>query len=298
MIAFADCNRMSMLKAFMTALMTDTTAWLVSLVIPIFERLEEITMIIKVSTKLGKYNRQTYESPLLIKFSSIFQATAIRCWFMHLTLGMVRYDYSYIESAALRIGDDILEVSSFGEYILNGVDSATRPNTMSGFVVSHEQPDAKQHSFVVDLTDGNVVKLSAFKDIVSIKIGTKKGPYGPRFIHWFANSSGMMGSFVDGQWLAQNGQTSLTDPMAFGQEWQVRDVDPQLFGTLRAPQFPEKCKFPVANEETSRRRLRDCGRVPSTEPRRRKPASSGARKQKSFALPMSLLSKILTQPKQ
>ena len=33
----------------------------------------------------------------------------------------IRYDYSYIESAAIQIGNDVLEVSSFGSYALNGV---------------------------------------------------------------------------------------------------------------------------------------------------------------------------------
>jgi hypothetical protein len=33
----------------------------------------------------------------------------------------IRYQYSYIESLAVRIGEDTLQVSSFGEYSFNGV---------------------------------------------------------------------------------------------------------------------------------------------------------------------------------
>ena len=36
----------------------------------------------------------------------------------------IRYGYSYIELAALKIGNDILEVSSWGEYSVNGVGKA------------------------------------------------------------------------------------------------------------------------------------------------------------------------------
>ena len=32
-----------------------------------------------------------------------------------------RYGYSYIETAAVRIGEDTLEVSSYGFYMVNGV---------------------------------------------------------------------------------------------------------------------------------------------------------------------------------
>ena len=36
----------------------------------------------------------------------------------------IRFEYSFIESAAVQIGDDVLEVSSFGSYAVNGVESA------------------------------------------------------------------------------------------------------------------------------------------------------------------------------
>jgi hypothetical protein len=49
-----------------------------------------------------------------------------------------RYEYSFIESATLKIGDDVLEVGAWGNYILNGVSRPDLPETMSsaGFLFS------------------------------------------------------------------------------------------------------------------------------------------------------------------
>ena len=155
-----------------------------------------------------------------------------------------RYSYSYIESAALKIGDDILEVSSFGSYMLNGVSGATMPALLAGYPVTYTQVNEKKHEFVVDLGEATV-EIGSFKDLVSVKLGGDPAKVG---LH---TSIGMLGEYKTGALLGRNG-TLISDPNEFGQEWQVRDTESKLFQTNRSPQFPEKCVMPT-DTSTSRR---------------------------------------------
>jgi hypothetical protein len=166
----------------------------------------------------------------------------------------IRYEYSYIETAVLRIGDDVLEVASFGQYALNNIDQADLVDeeaTLAGFPIYHTQKSPKQHTFDVVTGSNENITISTFKDMVSVKIN------GPRIEH-FGQSVGIMGS-VTGDMLTRDGRiVNITkDPNAFGQEWQVREDEPMLFRTARAPQAPEQqCKLPsVASKDRLRRRL-------------------------------------------
>jgi hypothetical protein len=47
-------------------------------------------------------------------------------------LTQIESDYSYIESCAIRIGDEVIEIGGWGEHLLNGVDDAIMPSTISG----------------------------------------------------------------------------------------------------------------------------------------------------------------------
>ncbi|CAB9522303.1 unknown protein [Seminavis robusta] len=153
-----------------------------------------------------------------------------------------RNDYSYIETAALSIGDDVLEVSSWGDFALNDVDHALLihhgdkkgVSTLSGYPIYHRQPFAKHHIFDVVLDPNENITISTFKDLVSVRISGGAAKH-------FGSSQGMMGSF-DGVMLARDGSTVMSNPNAFGQEWQVHDDEPQLF--VRAPHYPGKCIFP------------------------------------------------------
>jgi YD repeat-containing protein len=157
----------------------------------------------------------------------------------------IRYDYSYIESAAVRIGDNVFEVDSFGQYALDDVDGAVLEDpsaNLAGFPVYHYQPNDKENVFdiVVDEMKQANITLHAFKDLVSVKL--REGE--DTDFYW--NSSGLLGS-IEGKMLARDGVTTMTDVNAFGQEWQVRDTDPKLFRTARPPQYPEKCRLPSDN---------------------------------------------------
>ena len=169
----------------------------------------------------------------------------------------IRYDYSFIESAVLRIGNDTLEVSSFGQYGLGGIDHADLEDaSLAGFPVVHTKKSSKHHVFDVILGDQSNITISTFKDLVSVKItgATTLG-----------DSVGIMGSVTDGAMLARDG-TSIMDVStvdginAFGQEWQVRPDEPMLFRTARSPQASngEACFLPqVDTKQSLRRRLKE-----------------------------------------
>lgn len=154
-----------------------------------------------------------------------------------------RYEYSYIESAAIKIGDEILEISSFGEHWLNGVESAITTDedcSLAGYTIQYNQINKKKHSFTIGLgksgQDALVVKT--FKDLVAVNIVNATTAS-------FGSSTGMMGRFSDGALVARNGETVMEDLNAFGEEWQVLGSEPQLFqATGVGP--AEGCAVPVA----------------------------------------------------
>jgi hypothetical protein len=160
-----------------------------------------------------------------------------------------RHDMSYISSATLRIGTDILEVESQGVYYLNGVIGAELPNEFSGFAFSHTQPTDNQHAFTVHLGVEENINVKTYKDFVSVLILKGQGKH-------FGDSVGLMGDFGKGRMLARDGKTVLDDANAFGQEWQVLESEAILFRRLRLPQQPMECTLPPPMQTSQiRRRL-------------------------------------------
>jgi hypothetical protein len=168
----------------------------------------------------------------------------------------IRRDMSYIASAALRIGSDLLEVESQGVYYLNGVLSAALPAVFSGFAFSHTQSTDKQHVFEVHLGGRERIKLKTYKDFVSVLIEQGESKH-------FLNSVGLMGDFRLGHMVARDGKNVMDDANAFGQEWQVLDTEPSLFHTVRLPQHPQQvCTLPPPMQASQlRRRLSESSSV-------------------------------------
>jgi hypothetical protein len=149
----------------------------------------------------------------------------------------------------MRLGDDVLEVSSFGEYFFNGVESANLPATMSLFPLKYEQTDKKHSSFVIDLDFGQQISISTMKDIVNFKVFNATSAM-------FEDSVGLMGNFKSGKRLARDGITVIENPEDFGQEWQVLDTEPKLFeSSFFEPQHPSACILPTSIALEGRRRL-------------------------------------------
>lgn len=156
-----------------------------------------------------------------------------------------RYSYSFIETAALQIGEDTLEVAGWGTYFLNGVSAADMPALVGGYLVSYTQSSEKDHSFVIQLDGDHDVKLSTFKDWVNVEVSGKR---------LFKESLGLMGNF-SGTRVARDGETILDDPIAFGQEWQVLQTEQKLFQVTRDPQHPQSCDMPEETVVDDSRRL-------------------------------------------
>jgi hypothetical protein len=163
----------------------------------------------------------------------------------------IRRGMSFISSAALRIGTDVLEVSSQGVYYLNGVAGADLPAEFSGFPFSHTQPTDQQHVFDVHLGGRERIKIKTFKDFVSVLIEQGQSKH-------FGDCVGLMGDFETGQMIARDGETVLGDNAnVYGQEWQVLGSEPTFFQAARFPQHPQVCTLPPPATESRglRRRL-------------------------------------------
>ncbi|CAB9510312.1 expressed unknown protein [Seminavis robusta] len=159
-----------------------------------------------------------------------------------------RYEYSFIETAAIKIGDSTLEVSSFGEYSLDGIAHADMPAEMAGqFLVFHEEKSFKEHVFTIKTGETEAIKVTTFKDMVSVTVENATDAN-------FGSSVGLIGK-LDGTLVGRDGSTvfQVEDHDLFGQEWQVLPSEPQLFQT--PSQFTGKtCVPPVA---TKGRRLEE-----------------------------------------
>lgn len=158
-----------------------------------------------------------------------------------------RYEYSYIESAVVQIGSDILEVGAFGQHFFNGVEGAASdmfPTTMGNVgTVSYEMINKKKHVFTIDLGKGEKVTVRTFKDIVGVHFEKASS---------FDGAIGLMGEYGTGKMMARDGKTEVTDANEFGMEWQVRNNEPMLFQSARAPIYPAQCIMPTV-EQTQRR---------------------------------------------
>ena len=140
-------------------------------------------------------------------------------------------------------------VDSFGEHALNGVEGADLEDTdmdLAGFPIYHSQPEAKKHIYDIVLNERSNITLTTFKDIVAVKLSGDD--------LFSENATGLMGT-IDGDMLARDGKTFISDPNEFGQEWQVRDNEAMLFRTLREPQYPDKCKLPYGEFGVEEQRL-------------------------------------------
>jgi hypothetical protein len=177
--------------------------------------------------------------------------------------------YSYIINVAVRIGNDVLEVTGNEEqdYFING---ALKPRagvdapalSISGYPITISTEDSRLRSrFVIDLGDSQTMSIRVWKHFVTVKI--HNGQYKS-----FSDSVGLMGSFGSGEMLDRKGKQFVIPAdadeaaqakiwNAYGQEWQVNVYDPVLFQTMSASQYPQQCHIPApALTPKERRRLR------------------------------------------
>eukprot|EP00980_Cylindrotheca_fusiformis_P015555 scaffold4440_cov70-Cylindrotheca_fusiformis.AAC.1 len=179
---------------------------------------------------------------------------------MQIRTKLVRY-WSYIHRAAVRIGDDILEVEGTGDDILSAENNHYWINfeyqgelkTIGGFPIKYQLQDSNQVKrwFEIDLSSkypGQRIVISTFKEFVRMD-------YQNGSAESVGNAVGMLGNFHTGKTLARDGATELHDFSVYGNEWQVLPHDAMLFHDVSAPQFPKKCMEPEDPQGERRRRL-------------------------------------------
>lgn len=179
--------------------------------------------------------------------------------------------WTSISSAVIQIGDQSLEVHGCcgpkgvphywvsGEEGSGDVDNDMRLaylfdvlNThFPHFYAHYKRLNAKQHEFHLEFNKRETIQFKVFKDwlTVVVKIDPEAGT--------FRDVRGMMGSFqYGGHMVARDGVTLLVqDPVAFGQEWQVRpDEDPVLFHDAQRHERT-KCDLPQNTAERQERNI-------------------------------------------
>lgn len=162
----------------------------------------------------------------------------------------IRYDYSFIEAAAIRIGADTLEVGSWGDYTINEVEGASigkgQLPKIGGYPLQYTQVRDKEHKFDIAIGEHEKVTITTFKDWVSVQIFEGDEEH-------FGSVSGLMGSF-QGEMLARNGTDLRGNIDALGQDWQVLPHEGNLFRSIREPQHPQKCRLPSKSQVAATRR--------------------------------------------
>lgn len=165
----------------------------------------------------------------------------------------IRYDYSFISQAAIKLGDYIFEVGSWGEYQLDGISTPDLPLVIGKYHISVEilNDIKKKYRFTIRHADvGRSIDVVSLKDYVAVKLvnATESD---------FFNAKGLMGHYAKADMVARDGVTKMDDsPDAYGNEWQVRpEEDGQLFSDAREPQYPNsQCRMPSPNAINARDR--------------------------------------------
>lgn len=170
-----------------------------------------------------------------------------------------RRGFSYIASAAVQVGNDVLEVTGNNnkDYYVNGEKKAALPMKLHNHNhIEYHSPVEQQQSFIWNIGQGQKVVVKTWKDFVSVKLEGAKAES-------FGDSIGLMGSYGTGVWLARDGETIIDDKDVFGQEWQVNADEPVLFQTVESS--GSTCPLPPAADDQSSKQRRRLGEAIVTE---------------------------------
>jgi len=171
---------------------------------------------------------------------------------------LVRF-WSYIKRAAIRIGDDILEVEASADmsetdplYWFNFVHQRA-VKTVGGFPLQITKGTGRshRHKFEIDLSSkypGQKIFLDTMKEFVRVSFVKASSDA-------FGNAVGMLGDFKTGKTYARDQATVIHDFIELGNEWQVLPSDNMLFQDVSDPQFPKHCILPEDPRGQRRRRL-------------------------------------------
>lgn len=154
--------------------------------------------------------------------------------------------YSFIESAALRIGDSVLEVGT-DSFWVDGIERSDQdlPMDFGGYYLNAPYQERNAKVYRVDLGNGDYIKFSTYKFFISVDIAGLQQD--------FESSFGLLGDYNSGAMIARDGQSIIESADDFGTEWQIQADERVLFRDARAPQLPNaKCVMP---QTSSRRQI-------------------------------------------
>ena len=154
--------------------------------------------------------------------------------------------WSSLVSAAVKIGDDVIEVHGEDLALINGVEYTVPavegehafPMTIGGYSLTVQilGPHSRRH--IIHMGEGEKIFIDNFKEYVNVFLEKPRS-------NDFELATGMWGTFgKHGAMMARDGVTIIEDGDAFGNEWQVHPADPQLFHIIDGPQYPAKCIMP------------------------------------------------------
>lgn len=146
--------------------------------------------------------------------------------------------YSFIEAAALRIGNSTLEVT-MGHVWINGLEISDEvlPMGFAGYTLNAPYKHGNAQIYEVLLNDGDSIKFSVYKFFISVDVSGQSDDFG--------NSIGLLGDFYTGQMVGRDDETIVESEEEYGLQWQVRGDEPLLFRQARAPQLPmATCRMP------------------------------------------------------
>jgi len=169
---------------------------------------------------------------------------------------LVRF-WSYIKQAAIRIGNDILEIQGSADpegkdfkYWIN-LEPRGKAAAIGGFPLSIRSNGSHKMTFEIDLSSkfpGQKIVLSTFREFVRVDFqGSSTESFG--------DAVGMLGDYRTGDLLARNGETKIGDYADLGNEWQLLPSDDMLFHDKAEPQFPKRCLLPEDPQGERQRRL-------------------------------------------
>lgn len=175
---------------------------------------------------------------------------------VHIRTKMIRY-WSYIKTAAIRIGNDILEIegsaieNSFSNnYWINYEDHGELTD-LAGFPVTTKVSNSDKRIFEIDLSQlypNQKIIISNYKEFIRIDFPNNSEEA-------FGKTVGMLGDFKTGKTVARDGVTVMDDFYEFGNEWQVLPADGKIFRQIEVPNFPQRCIEPEDPRGDRRRRL-------------------------------------------
>lgn len=175
---------------------------------------------------------------------------------IHIRTKLVRF-WSYIETVAIRIGNDVLEIQGSADaddaeprYWYNYEYQGEIGMVAGLFPVTQVVPSVYKRQYKIDLSTtypGQHIIVQLYKEFVRVRFHGDESVFG--------NTVGLLGDYKTGKTFARDGITDINDYTDLGNEWQVLPTDGKLFRQAVPPQFPELCIQPEDPRGERQRRL-------------------------------------------